>query len=360
MAETTACDRWPADGWETVAPEEVGIKSDILAELDAYARDSMPPIRGILIVRHGRVAFERYYIGCSAETYHSVNSITKSVLSALVGIAFRRGFLATVELPLVEVFPELANVDDDPRKQTLTLRHLLTMTGGFTTAGLNQPLQANMPLDVPNLIEWAFARPLDATPGERFQYDDLSCHLVSVLLSRLTGMSAAAFAEQELFARLGIWTSEHVRFVWQSDRSKSDGYHIYGRWPEDGRPWKVDQHGNSIGSLGLHLTLREVATFGGLYLNRGRWGGDEIVPAWFVRDSTRAQNPGAARVAPGDCSYGYLWWVHSPSFYFGLGYGGQYLHVDPPNELVVAVATTIPRNVPQAIFPRFIRPALLS
>jgi CubicO group peptidase (beta-lactamase class C family) len=248
----------------------------------------------------------------------------------------------------------------DPKKQRLTLRQLLTMTSGFETAGIARPLQDNVPLDNPDLIAWAFARPLATDPGERFLYDDLSCHLISVLLSRLTGESTAAFAERELFAQLGVWATGQERFIWQTDRGKHDDYHVFGHWPDDGRPWKVDQHGHAIGSLGLHLTLREMARFGYLYLQRGRWNDNELVPRWYVDDSTQAQNPGGAPVPPGDCGYGYLWWVQSSGFHFALGYGGQSVQVSPRDDLVLAIATTIPRNVPSGIFPRFIRPAILS
>jgi CubicO group peptidase (beta-lactamase class C family) len=351
---------WPGADWETAEPAEVGLDGDRLAAMDEYARDSMPPIRGIVVVRRGRIAFERYYDGCTAETYHTVNSVTKSVISALIGIALRKGLLTGVEQSLHDFFPELARAGGDARKQGLTLRHLLTMTSGFATGGLLLPLHQEMPPDAPDLVSLAFERPLAAAPGERFNYDNLSSHLVSVALGRLTGMSTSAFAEQELFGPLGIWASGDVRFVWKADRGVRDSYHFFGQWPDDGWPWKVDQHGHAIGALGLHLTLREMARFGYLYLRSGCWNGDEIVPGPFLEESTQTQNPGGSRVLPGDCSYGYLWWVSTGGAYFGLGYGGQYLFVLPRQDLVIAVATMPPINTPSGLLPRFIRPAVLD
>src|SRR5262249_12291344 len=122
----------------------------------------------------------------------------------------------------------------------------------------------------------------------------------------LTGLSAAELAEQELSTPLGIWRSEQVRQVWTHDRGQRDVFSTFGFWPEDGRPWRVDQHGHSFGGGGLHLTLREMATFGALYLNGGRWANAEIVPSAFVEESTRAQNAGGP---PGNMAYGYLWWI---------------------------------------------------
>jgi CubicO group peptidase (beta-lactamase class C family) len=108
VAATPERDYWPTADWQSATPEEVGMRSDLLADLDAYAGDSMPPIRGILIVRHGRIAFERYYDGCTPETYHSVNSVTKSVLSALIGIALLQGLLTSLDQRLIDFFPERA------------------------------------------------------------------------------------------------------------------------------------------------------------------------------------------------------------------------------------------------------------
>ncbi|HZO32463.1 MAG TPA: serine hydrolase domain-containing protein [Chloroflexota bacterium] len=255
-------DYWPTTDWQSAEPEEVSADADRLSELDAYARQSMPPIRGILIVRGGRVVFERYYDGCTEETYHTVNSVTKSVTSALIGIAFRNGLLTSVDQPLLDFFPELASARDDPRKQTLTLRHLLTMTSGFEAPGPGTPMSSRIPLDSPSLVETAFARPLANTPGEAFLYDDLSCHLLSIVLTRLTGSSGAAFAEQELFQPLGIWSSEQARYAWKADRGLRDAFNLFGHWPEDGRLWTVDQHGHSFGGGGLHLTLCEMAKLG--------------------------------------------------------------------------------------------------
>jgi CubicO group peptidase (beta-lactamase class C family) len=360
VTEAPRRDYWPTAEWQTTSPEVVGLDPARLAEMDAYASDSLPPIRGILVVRHARIAFERYYDGCTQQSYHSVNSVTKSVLSALIGIAFRKGILTSLDQPLLDFFPELERVKDDPRKQTLTLRHLLTMTSGFKIAGIGRPLHERLLPDSPNLIESAFALPLAAPPGETFNYDDLSCHLLSVMLARLTGQSTAAFAEQELFRPLGIWTSQPTRFVWKEDRGQRDVFHFFGNWPEDGRPWKIDQHGHTLGSLGLHLTLREMATFGYLYLNGGRWDGEEIVPGWFVEESSRAQNPGGRLLPPADSMYGYLWWVSTGGVYFVSGYGGQFVFVMPQRDMVVAISTTLIRNWPQGILGRFINPAVIA
>jgi len=345
-------DDWPTAEWRTAAPEDVGLKTDLLAELDRQARASMPPVRGIVVVRRGRIAFEQYYGGCTRDTYHTVNSVTKSVLSALIGIALRKGLLTSLDQRLVDLLPELAGVNHDRRTDAITLRHLLSMTSGFEPAA-SAPWSWLASTDV---AQAAWARPLVAPPGAAFAYDDLSVHLLSILLTRLTGQRASTFAARELFAPLGIWTSEDARFVWTTDRGCEDVFHGRGSWPDDGYPWKVDQHGHSMGGFGLHLTLREMAKLGFLYLNDGRWAGTEIVPASFVADSTSEQSPGGP---PVHARYGYLWWMGRAGGYFASGFGGQLIHVIPSHDVIFALATTQPRPV-GPIFQRFIAPALAS
>jgi CubicO group peptidase (beta-lactamase class C family) len=217
------------------------------------------------------------------------------------------------------------------------------------------PFSSSLPLDSPDIVAAAFARPLATPPGEAFLYDNLSCHLLSIALTRLTGLSAAVFAEQELFAPLGIWRSKQVRQVWERDRGMRDVFTFFGFWPEDGRPWKVDQHGHSGGGFGLHLTLREMAEFGCLYLNGGRWDGQEIVPAWFVDESTRAQSAGGP---PVNTPYGYLWWMGRGGGYFASGFRGQMISIIHRLDTVLAFSTALPRNGPGDMFRRFIIPAL--
>ena len=357
MAAAREREYWPTPDWQSTEPAEVGIDADRLADLDAYAAESTPPIRGIVVVRGGRLAFERYYDGCTQETYHTVNSVTKSVTSALIGIAFRNGLLTSVDQPLGELFPELTSARDDDARHALTVRHLLSMTSGFAALGPGTPMPSRIPLDSPNPVEAAFARPLANAPGAAFLYDELSCHLLSILLSRLTGESAAAFAERELFTPLGIWRSEQARFAWKADRGQRHAFNFFGHWPEDGRLWKVDQHGHSFGGGGLHLTLREMAKFGYLYLNGGQWDGAEIVPRWFVDESTSEQSAGGP---PVNTPYGYLWWIGRAGSFFASGFGGQQIAILPRLDTVVAVATALPRNGAGGIIRLFIVPAISS
>ena len=235
-------------------------------------------------------------------------SITKTVVSALVGIAVRERKLAGVDERLADVFPEEFGSHTDPRKRSITLGELLSMTSGFccTPAFLGDP--------VPELIQ----RPLGIDPGSGFHYDGGSSDLLSAALAKVTGMTAAQYAQAHLFAPLGI------RGV---------------RWDALGKRY-------SGGAAGLFLRPRELLAFGQLYLDDGRWRGKEVVPAAWVRQSTRAH----VRVDRG-IAYGYDWWITAdpaPGF-AALGYGGQALFVFPRLDLVVVVTAASDDERPRLV-----------
>jgi CubicO group peptidase (beta-lactamase class C family) len=161
----------------------------------------------------------------------------------------------------------------DERARRITLRHLLTMTAGWVVSG---SIATSGGLDVlrdPDPAAAAFRRPLLAAPGEQFGYDSASSHLLSLVLAQATGTATADFAQRELFRPLGI-----------------------------PRPrWEQDANGAVLGSTGLHLSPRDLAKLGQLFLQRGRWGDEQLIPERYVADARSAQIP----VGIPDESYGY-------------------------------------------------------
>jgi CubicO group peptidase (beta-lactamase class C family) len=179
--------------------------------------------------------------------------------------------------------------------------------------------------------DWAEASlkfPLGAEPGQQFLYDSAAMHLLSVILTEYTGMNALEYAQSRLFKPLGIT--------------------VHG--------WTLDPLRNSEGAAGLVLTPRDMAKFGYLYLNGGMWNGQEIVPEWFVSESTRKHVDGGK---PEPADYGYLWWVMFKTRHAGYcaaGYGGQYVFVFPDRDLVIVTTgnhTLVP--APKAPVPHFFR-----
>jgi CubicO group peptidase (beta-lactamase class C family) len=313
------------------------MSSAVLAELQAFGEDPESQLNGVVVVRNGYLIYERYFRGFHAGSYHTLNSITKNVISTLVGIALQRNLIAGVDDPITTWFPEASRPEIDPRVRGITLRHLLTMTGGWAPAEGDLSVFGTSL----SLVLDALHRPINHEPGTSFWYDNHGAHLVSILLSRATSQNTAAFARERLLGPLGIWTEQTPRFVWRTEENGPHHFHRFSNWDEQsGLPWKVDAAGTPTGYAGLHLTVREIAKLGYLWLNGGQWDGVQLVPEHYAAGATRVQSAGGK---PGDAAYGYFWWVQADrpvEHYFGFGAGGQYVFVSPALDLVLATGSS--------------------
>jgi CubicO group peptidase (beta-lactamase class C family) len=325
--------------WTVSSPAAQGMDGKLLRRGDAFVRAQLPSVTSLLVVRHGRIVFERYY-GSSRERLGDVQSVTKSVVSALVGIALAKRHLTGIEQRLASSLP--ANdlpTGVDPRIHDITIEDLLTMRAGFAgdvVTGHGYTLSSNWPLAL-------LSRKLVRDPGTQFAYDSGTAHLLSALLTAATGMSAEAYARRYLFGPLGLGTVD-----WQSDPS-----------------------GISLGGWGLSLNARQMAKLGYLYLHSGRWGGKQIVPTGWVRASTTKRVSTGADPRAGGTSwgypyatgYGYLWWRYPrarPSGYMAVGRGGQFILVWPKLDLVV-VTTALVQDGDwdlRSLLERFVLPAV--
>jgi CubicO group peptidase (beta-lactamase class C family) len=291
-------------------PAAAVANSTNLAKLPALLAERYPTIRSLLLARPGCLAFEYYRTGVSAESLSSVRSVTKSVLSVLVGIALDKGYLRLNE-QLSELLPEVLDPAIDPKVRDISVRNLLTMTSGFSSA----PFGAKVGVPPSEMWQWTLNRPMQYTPGTHFDYDDDSANLLSVALARAIRQNLRTFAEQNLFHPLGI-----TKFNWMAD---GNGY--------------------LIGADGLSLTARDMVKIGLLYLGRGRWNDQQIVSSDYVANSTAKQNDGGPPSKVG-AAYGYLWWLKQTSTgldaFFASGKDGHIIYVVPELDLVVAMASS--------------------
>ena len=282
-------------------------RPDPLALLQARLKDKVQSVKAVLILRGGCTMFEFYKEGVGADTRLPLHSITKSVLSGLVGLAIDRGQLG-LDQTLGLLLPEALAATLDPRVRTITVRQMLTMTAGFD-AEAKPPAPLPPP---PDGWRWALQRPLLSVPGRDFRYDNQNADMLSVILSRRTGRSAEALAQEMLFGPLDI-------------RNYS---------------WLADADGHTMGSYGLWLTARDMAKIGLLYLRHGRQGGRQVLPEGFVASATRAHNAGGT---PFRNAYGYFWWVKTaragPEAFFAAGSDGQLIYVVPKRDLVAVLAS---------------------
>lgn len=284
----------------------VGLDSALLAEALAEAA-SLPRLRTLVIARHGEVEVERRFRGPGLDAPANVKSVSKSILSALVGIAIEEGHLEGVDQRVAPFFEHYLRGDDEPGKQRITIGHLLSMQSGLErTSGSNYGRWVVSP----DWVRYAITRPMVDEPGGRRMYSTGNSHLLSAILTGATGRSTHAFAREHLAEPLGI------------------------RLP----PWPTDPQGIFFGGNDMLLSPRAMLRFGELYRNGGRHEGRQVIPEAWVRASLE---PRAASRWTGE-SYGYGWFLSEvdghPMFY-AWGYGGQFIFVVPALELTV-VATS--------------------
>lgn len=311
----------------SAAPERPRVRADELrADITAHLVDPrLDTVRAVIVMVGDRTLVEEY-VDSDAADYRNIFSVTKSVLSTLVGIAVDDGLL-DLDGTLAELLPAYAG-SMSPQVGGTTLEQLLTMTGGFPDTWFGSDGGVFEQPDWVAACLQSAVRP----PGETFAYSDPGVHLVGAVLAQATGRPVLQYAREVLFGPLGIDTEPAAEPL--AVPASLPAYDAAGF------AWPVDPQGIHTGFSYLKIRPRDMAVFGSLHLHEGRWGGEQVVSEEWLHAATTAQVP--ARGAAGD--YGYLWWVgeadDSPA-YMAVGYGGQLVEVVPDRDLVVVVATEV-------------------
>ncbi len=276
------------------------------------AAGDLPRLHSLLASWRGEVVLERYFNGARATRAANVKSVSKSIISALVGVAIDRGMVPGPETPIRTYFPEIAK-DKDARKQRITIEDLLTMRSGLeSTSNRNYGAWVQSR----NWVQHALAKPLFAEPGTEMEYSTGNTHLLSAILTKATGASTWQFAQDSLAKPLGF---------------------TLPRWPQD-------PQGIYFGGNDMLLTPRQMISFGELYLRHGRIsvkGSDpttHVVPQKWIERSfvPRGVSPISGH------RYGYGWWMRELAghqAYFAWGFGGQYIILVPDLDLVVVTTS---------------------
>ncbi|EGL15076.1 MULTISPECIES: serine hydrolase [unclassified Paenibacillus] len=312
---------WPTAEWQAADPALVRLDPEKLAELEPVIRSEYSNINGVVIVRNGAIACESYYNGYGPDDTHHVASVTKSILSALIGIAIDTGFIKHVDQKVLDFFPEYVPDAADSQKREITLRHLLTMTAPYPFEDWHEPLD-KMCMQ-PDWVKYTLD--MLGQKGEigTFKYSTAGAHLLSSILTRSTGKSAREFANERLFRPIGMKEIPDYEM-------ESFGFEdLFGKKV---RGWVQDPNRISTGGWGLTLTPRDMARFGLLYLNRGLWNHHPIISGTWVNEST-AMNAN---------NYGYLWWLREEDgvyAYSAMGDGGNVICCIPEKDLVLAIAS---------------------
>ena len=284
---------------------------DLLQKLEAY------DITNCLVHHQGELIYRYEQFDGASTLLMPINSCTKSVLSALICIALDKRLLPSPDALVCDFFPMLRD-DADERKQNMTLRHLLTMTAGFQWNEFGGSNSFPKMTRSPNWIQFVLEQPMSHDPGTKMVYNSGVSQLLAAILVRSAGTKVSQFAEEMLFAPLSIEQYE----------------------------WKTDPQGVHTGGYGLQLSANDLLKFGLVYLHRGMWNGQEVLPSDLVRQSVQ---PAIAASPPERGFYGWHWWadsVQAPresthahayrlNYYYARGYGGQFIFVVPACESVV-------------------------
>lgn len=342
--------RWPTDGWAVSSPDEQGLDGSPLTALHREIQSgTYGYIDRMVVVSNGYlVVNERYendyevisrghegVLGCGAETcddpsasheynyyhptthpyyagrdVHSLQSVTKSVTSALIGIAIARGEIEGTDTPLLSFFDnyDLSRVED--RLHHATLEDLLTMRSGIEWHEVDRPLdETNTTFRLEAAEDWiqfTLDQPMDADPGEKWAYSSGGSHLMSGIIRKATERYVDDYAAEFLFSPLGI-----------------NDFH-----------WKKTPKGYPDTEGGLYLEAEQLAKIGYLYLNEGVWDGQQLLPEGWTAVSTARQ---VDRVNAAGWGYGYQWWrldANGTDVWAGLGFGGQFLVVVPQHNVI--------------------------
>jgi CubicO group peptidase (beta-lactamase class C family) len=306
------------DGWTVASVSDVGMNEATMVKLtDKILSGAFEGIHSMIVVKDGLLVHEVYVEGYDRDDLQRIYSITKSVTSALIGIAIDKEFIKGVDEPLHTFFPQYADAFEDPRKREITLEHILTLTSGLDW------IESGVPYGDPrnneyhqvrsdDWIDYVINRPMADTPGQRWVYNTGSVHLLSAVIKNASNLYANEFVERYLFSPLGI-----TEFEWNAD---PQGYQCTG-----------GTHG------GLSMRARDVVKIGSVFLNGGKWNGQQVVSRRWVEESTKPR-----LVTAFGSNMGYLWWSgqfkikgQPHDFLFAAGYGGQSLHISPELDLII-------------------------
>ncbi len=316
---------WPGATWRTAAPAQVGVDASAISDLIARLRSgSLGAEHALVIVRKGHVIADEYFDGWTADSIHTEQSVTKSVMSLITGIAIARGDVRGVDQPLVELlgsYAPIANLDD--RKRALTVRDVLTMRTGMDW---NEDSYPGSPLETLNnlrtdWIRFVIDHPMREQPGTRWQYNSGGVIALGGAVGIGSGMNTAEYARAHLFRPIGITGDKWYR----------------------GFPDQLPHTGG-----GLFLSTRDLARVGYLVLRGGVWNGVQVVPESWIRESTRPVATPTYRLGGRTAGYGYLWWLYALDggppdasttdlVLAASGAQGQWLFIVPRYDLVVAI-----------------------
>jgi CubicO group peptidase (beta-lactamase class C family) len=306
------------DGWSVSSLRAQGIDSAVIHNIfiDAGYLDNL---HSLLIVKNGYLIAEEYFNGMTVNDAAQTASVTKSVISALAGIAIRENYITGTDQKLKDYFPEIAWESTDPEKSEITVEQILQMRSGYPweeVYGYLETLSGSS-----NWIPFLKEFPLMHDPGTQFGYSNFTAHIMGIIIARSSNQSLLSFASDHLFNEMNVT--------------------ITG-WPKDG-------NGYYYGSGDIYMTPRSLAKFGQLYLNNGVWNEAQLIPSDWVNSTFQVYSSSTygreILTNIRTLKYGYLWWsgtAGSHQIWFAWGHGGQMVVIIRDLNMVVVATAYVP------------------
>ncbi len=292
--------------WERSTFSAQEMDTAVMNAMVTYIDDSIKYINSMVIVRNGKLLYEKYYRIFNADTTYHLFSTTKSVMSVLTGIAIGNGLISSgVSAKVLDFFPENTFENVDSNKQNIVVEDLLTMR-----TGLEWDNESDNYFYSRDPIKFILDKPMVEQPGTIWNYSDGVPHILSAIIEKVSGISTLQFAQKNLFDPLGIRD-----FYWWEDYDK-----------------------RVIGGYGLFMKPKDLAKIGQLFLNDGTWNGKEIIKKVWIEKSTVSLTKTDWKE---NGSYGYLWWINDFGGYCSRGLYGQEMYVVPEKNLVVVFISDI-------------------
>ncbi len=332
--DSTDRNYWPTEEWILSTPNAQGMNQSRLEEMVEFILDNNYALESVVIIRNGYIAFQESDFGRLKDLNQKriLYSVTKSITSALIGIAIDKGYINSTTQKVIDFFPNKTIANLDSRKRNMTIEHLLTMSPGMEWEGPDDMThtwgQAVLSGDP---IQFILDQPMHYEPGTVWYYNGGCSHLLSAILTEATGNSTLSFAQEHLFNPLGI----------------TDVY------------WPIDPQGYYYGGQDIWLSPYNMAKIGYLFLNNGSWDGNEIVSKEWV---LRSQETVFSGLYDFNYGYGYQWWtMDSLGGYFAWGNYEQKIVIFPTYDLVVVFTASLESYlIEQWLLEYYILPALVD
>lgn len=322
---------WPQEKWRIASPESQGMSSEVLSAMLESVWENDYKIDSIIVIRNGCVILESYKYPSEAHFKHQIYSCTKSLASALIGIAIDKGYIKSINQSLFDFFPEKIQTINNRDKLNISLKHILMMatglkcedTAAYDFKGLKEMWQVN------DWVQYVVDLKLVEHPGSNFIYCNGASSLLTAIIQKTTNQVASEFARKHLFSPLGVQDIH----------------------------WK-SHNGISIGYSDITMRPLDMARFGYLFLKEGRWNEKQIISPEWIAESTKKQIDNGETYG-----YGYQWWVMDPDIFAARGAYGQRIFVSKDKNMIVVFASQLDdvrSQVPEQLLYNYILPSVKS